>query len=584
MRHNLLITLVFLVIGGCNDRPVAPTGPTAGSETHWLAPCDTDAACGEDAACVCGLCTAPCAADDACAREGGQGRCATAASPAADAACEVLPAGAPGICVAACVEDADCVEGLDCVAGACVAPARRLTQEIAPAGPHAVDFLFVIDDSGSMCGEQAGLADAMADVVPAIAQLDARIAVTTTDVLSPARQGRFIADPTPPVQALGCAEVEGPPDTADCAAFLGGRALPTIIGARDAPDVTGLKGWFKCLALVGTEGDGFEGGLWALHRALACDGPNAAHFGACCRDGQYDAAACAAGDPPDFLRPGADLVVVFVSDEDDCSAPAQFPGATAVPGCRDVGGDECAISRSQNANCEWDRDRLEPVSTFRDQLVAVKGDPGAIAVWAFVGGELRDGQGRAVRFDAGEPAPMCDVADPAFDPDLPIDACCTDGQCAGEPRVSCEGAGGEAFAGHRYLELARSFPLGCAPGDARLDCGLCADTLPLVGAVDTLPGLQYGVCLDAAPTCAVLAGDALRPCATADEAADPANRSLRVEVACDGPGCVEPQAARTLAPDEYRLTPTPLCASGLFLHPAPGVVPAGGRLSLRGVR
>ncbi|MCA9524666.1 MAG: hypothetical protein KC549_00020, partial [Myxococcales bacterium] len=86
MRHNLLITLVFLVIGGCNDRPVAPTGPTAGSETHWLAPCDTDAACGEDAACVCGLCTAPCAADDACAREGGQGRCATAASPAADAA------------------------------------------------------------------------------------------------------------------------------------------------------------------------------------------------------------------------------------------------------------------------------------------------------------------------------------------------------------------------------------------------------------------------------------------------------------------------------------------------------------------
>ncbi|MEZ4474751.1 MAG: hypothetical protein R3F60_28975 [bacterium] len=582
MRHNLLIMLAFLALGGCNDRPVTPTGPRAGSETHWLLACDDDAICGEASACVCGVCTAPCAEDAACAG-GAPALCATAASPAAEAACAVLPAGVGGVCLARCARDADCGAGLACDAGACVARARRLEQTIAPAGPHAVDVLFVIDDSGSMCGEQAGLANAMAEIVPDVQAVDARIAVTTTDLVAAGRRGRFIAEPTAPEMAVNC-DTDAPPDTADCDDFLGGRALPTIIGARDQVDGTTLKGWFKCLALVGVGGDGFEAGLWAMHRALACDGPNAAAFGGCCVDGRYDAAACAAGPAPDFLRPEADLVVVFVSDEDDCSAPAAFPDATAVPACQPGGGggDVCTISRTSNANCEYDRDQLEPVATFRDHLLDLKGDPGAVAIWAFVGGELRDADGRAVRFDRGQPAPTCDPGDPAFDPS-DVDACCPGGRCQGDPWVACEGAAGEAYAGHRYLELARSFPLGCAPGDPRLDCGLCRDALPLAQAVETLPALEYGTCLDVAPACAVVDDQGLRGCATAAEQADPARRSLRVDVACDAADCAEPVAARTLRPDEYRLTPTALCPSGIFFSPAAGSVPTGGRLTLRGV-
>jgi hypothetical protein len=89
----------------------------------------------------------------------------------------------------------------------------------------------------------------------------------------------------------------------------GGRLHPPTCGDLDGDfviDVAGpggrrrnysgdLIGAVACLADVGTDGCGFEMPLEAMHEALM------------------------PGRNPGFRRPGADLAVVFVTDEDDCS-------------------------------------------------------------------------------------------------------------------------------------------------------------------------------------------------------------------------------------------------------------------------
>jgi hypothetical protein len=605
--------LFLLAFVGCNQNPVEPTGPQTGSETHWLESCDVDADCGEENACVCGVCTVPCGTAEACAVAGEASICALAGAPEAVALCGALPAGAAGICARSC--DGGCPEGQACEADVCVpveaqaATRRRITQAIAP-GRHAVDFLFVVDNSGSMCQEQAALTRTLEAVVPTLSRLDYRIAVISTDMRTEGQQGRFLASPAPPEASLNCRDAQGEPfvpDTADCGTFLDGRALPEIINARETPDLVGLKGWFRCLATLGTSGDGFEKGLSASRLALGCDGPNAAHFGSCCTESGYDRQACSAT-PPDFLRPEADLVVVYVTDEDDCSDPASDTASSDVVICRegpaDADGDLtpdayaaacpanpracfqadcgvleaeachaeiCAVSRAANSNCEWHRDRLLPVQGLREQLLDLKGDPGALAIWSFVGEEVVDAQGRVLRFAEGAPAPICDPIMPEYDPEAFPEQCCTEGVCVGEVQTTCGSDLGQAFAGHRYLELARSVPFGCAPGDARADCGLCGG-FDLAPPMATLPALAYATCLDTRPGCRVVEGLGFRDC-NAQELENTANYLLRAEVAC--PDCAEPEGPRVLAPQEYSLVASERCERGLMFVPRPEAVGEG---------
>ncbi|MFT7625628.1 MAG: hypothetical protein ACI9WU_004819, partial [Myxococcota bacterium] len=63
----------------------------------------------------------------------------------------------------------------------------KVTQIEANTQPVAVDFLWVIDNSASMCQEQAGLADSFDDFLERIrsfVNIDFRIAVVTTDTLT----------------------------------------------------------------------------------------------------------------------------------------------------------------------------------------------------------------------------------------------------------------------------------------------------------------------------------------------------------------------------------------------------------------
>jgi hypothetical protein len=159
-----------------------------------------------------------------------------------------------------------------------------------------IDFLFVIDNSGSMSGEQDSLAlnfpllmDALDD--PLLGLPSVHIAVVTTDVsTAPYVGGRCVdgGDKGDMVASgVGC---QGPSGS-----FI--RDIGREDGSRDRNYTGDLSEVFSCIARVGIEGCGFEQSLEAMRLALD-NNPN--------NEG--------------FLRDDALLAIVFITDEDDCSA------------------------------------------------------------------------------------------------------------------------------------------------------------------------------------------------------------------------------------------------------------------------
>jgi len=170
--------------------------------------------------------------------------------------------------------------------------------------PPAVqtDILFVIDDSGSMAEEQEKVASELEGFVSALATgpvtNDFRVGVVTTAVSQHARQS---CDEDAPGALVRFPEASGRLQPAT----LPGEEEegPRVLDWQD-PD---LIERFSALVRRGTGGTGQEMGLEAMRLALTEANP-------------------------DFLRPGARLLVVVVTDEDDCSDPA---GTSLVldPGC-----------------------------------------------------------------------------------------------------------------------------------------------------------------------------------------------------------------------------------------------------------
>jgi hypothetical protein len=155
-----------------------------------------------------------------------------------------------------------------------------------------MDFVFVIDNSGSMGEEQVNLAANFPQFIQIIDQfqtstgepLDYRVAVTST--------GRDITysisiPPFPPI-------VETEPG--DNGAFQQRCTMTRRWLERTDPDVATT---FACAAQLGTEGPGIEMPLYAVELALGdriADGTNAG-----------------------FLRDDALLAIVILTDENDCS-------------------------------------------------------------------------------------------------------------------------------------------------------------------------------------------------------------------------------------------------------------------------
>jgi hypothetical protein len=187
------------------------------------------------------------------------------------------------------------------------------------------DILFVVDDSGSMATKQALLAANFADFIDALSRSPAtnayQIGVTTTSV----HRYDSTAGTYPDTFASG-GDCRSPPYPAGTAYPAG--ALVSVTGGADpttrvqstvnpprllAAGSPTLVSDFTANAFVGVCGSGKEQGLEAMKRALSgplLSGANAA-----------------------FLRPGARLAVIFVSDDDDCSDPLEQGTSNEPPGC-----------------------------------------------------------------------------------------------------------------------------------------------------------------------------------------------------------------------------------------------------------
>lgn len=278
-----------------------------------------------------------------------------------------------------------------------------------------LDVLFVIDDSPSMAGKQVALAASFPRMIDALARLDGglpnlHIGVVTTDL---GTQGSAVATPGPPVGLAGrggCAGVgddgalqhasapeltEGYLSDVFDASLAGGRARNYTGDLRDA---------FARLAGVGDGGCGFEQPLAAMRRALA----NPANAG--------------------FFRPDANLAVVIVSDEDDCSLldPALLGGDPALGPLLSFRCFEHGVACDPDApRTPGDKQRcvprdgsrlVESVAPFVDALLAVKPDPRQVMVAAIAGDPQPVAVALTVPTTGGPPtpalAPSCQFAGP----------------------------------------------------------------------------------------------------------------------------------------------------------------------------
>ena len=162
-----------------------------------------------------------------------------------------------------------------------------------------LDLLFVVDNSGSMRAEQISLAQNFINIINTMqASLEGglpniHVGVISTDMGNGTHSGCSATGDNGSLQNTARVAGCSPPS---------GFFISNIEGT---PNYTGtLADTFACIAQLGTNGCGFEQPLEALRRALDGSNPNNAGF----------------------LRDDALLAIVFITDEDDCSArnPVMF--------------------------------------------------------------------------------------------------------------------------------------------------------------------------------------------------------------------------------------------------------------------
>ncbi len=216
---------------------------------------------------------------------------------------------------------------------------------------NAVDILWVVDDSPSMREEQVELGARFDEFITALADLQAdfHMAVITTDRND---GGLFQTEPGP-LQSLRCEDT--PPELEYCEnlrfdePFLQGTDY--LVSAGDPSqgfEIGQLAQDFRCIASAGDCGGAFERGLETLELALGDDlGP--ANAG--------------------FLRDDAFLVVIFLTDEDDCSNNDAF-----------------SITQDNDCYALETRDSLVPVQSYYDYLVDLKdGDESRVLIAGLIG-------------------------------------------------------------------------------------------------------------------------------------------------------------------------------------------------------
>jgi hypothetical protein len=306
-----------------------------------------------------------------------------------------------------------------------------------------LDVLFVVDNSVSMTEEQATLVASLTKLVQQLTTgdldgdgqsdmepvTDLHLGVVSTDMG---------ADGTPGVPSCGNNAAWGDDGRLisasrdpSCNGFaLSGASYQAYVpGGTQTPDQ--LASDFGCLVSLGKDGCGFEQPLEAMYKALA---PQAVKFAKGTK-GHGDL------ENSGFLREDAKLVVIIVSDEDDCSITEQgidlfIPSSTApqvlLANGKPIGLNMRCVYREGAGDVSWAEERglLQPVSRYIDGLKALKpGRPDAIVFGAIVGIPLAvdgDPLDEVLRYAGMQVTPdpsSSGLGDPASNLTTPIPAC-----------------------------------------------------------------------------------------------------------------------------------------------------------------
>ena len=200
--------------------------------------------------------------------------------------------------------------------------ARQSHQDVFYQEPtDEVDILWVVDNSPSMADEQAEVADKFEDFIVNLEEtgLDFHVGVVTTDTDSTDQNGKL--------QGLE-------------------EGVPTIV----SPSVDDYVGSFQDLVQVGVDGSDKERGIDAALKALS--------------------EPLISGYNEGFLREGATLSVIFVSDENDCT-------------------DRGALAGNDDASACYDNvDSLVSMKTLVDEFRELKDDGSRILASAIVGPDI----------------------------------------------------------------------------------------------------------------------------------------------------------------------------------------------------
>jgi hypothetical protein len=247
-----------------------------------------------------------------------------------------------------------------------------------------VDILFVIDDSGSMADKQNNLAANFPNFIDVLNTIqgglpDVHIGVVSSDMGSKSLDGGSVSG------IGGCTPTGGKNGTLQLG-MAGGMVTDAFISDIKLPDNTrqinytgALNTVFGAMARLGAMGCGFEQHLHAMRKALE----NNAN--------------------PGFVRPDAFLAVIFIADEDDCSAkakslfendggplgPLQSFRCTRFGVTCDVGGADTGAMNNLGVKGEChpndSSEHLAKVDDFVTFLKGLKPDPSQVIVAGIIG-------------------------------------------------------------------------------------------------------------------------------------------------------------------------------------------------------
>lgn len=256
---------------------------------------------------------------------------------------------------------------------------QEITSMKAIPNPN-LDILFVVDNSPSMIDKQRSLAQNFPRMIEVLENLDGglpnlHIGVITSDM---GTLGSSSPLPGPSIGQAGqggCAGRGHDGQLLASSPALQDSFISDVAGPNDTRirNYTGeLQTVFSQIASVGQGGCGFEQHLASMRRALV----QPANGG--------------------FLREDANLAIVIIADEDDCSVrdPALFGPDSPALGplqsfrCTQFGVvcDPADTSPGAKANCAPRPNSLiEDIDPFVQALLAVKPDPRMVMVAAIVG-------------------------------------------------------------------------------------------------------------------------------------------------------------------------------------------------------